>query len=187
MAIAATRPTLNAGAVLIDAGPSADPRGLVRLRDSLADLADVRGEAPFRRMTRQMLGVPYPGTLEPQLDRLALRTHFLDRRGRARALFDPRLVKQLAEFEHDDVLVPQWSLFGALGTAPLLMMRTQLTDQLRRDVFEHMMRRRRDAQTYVIEGQGSPALLDNADDFRPIADFVREVARWRKRFSNLAA
>jgi pimeloyl-ACP methyl ester carboxylesterase len=187
MALAATRPMLNAGTVLIDAGPAPDPRGLVRLRDSLADLADMRGEAPFRRMTRQMLGVGYPGTPEPQLDRLAPRTHFIDRRGRIRPLFDPRLLKLLSEFEHDDVLVPQWPLFGALGTAPLLLMRTQLTDQLRRDVFEQMMRRRRDAQAYVIDGQGSPALLDNPDDVRPIAEFTREVVRWRGRFSNAAA
>ena len=53
-----------------------------------------------------------------------------------------------------------------------MLMRTQLTEQLRRETFEEMMRRRRDAEGYVIEGQGSPALLDNADDVQPIADFV---------------
>jgi hypothetical protein len=53
------------------------------------------------------------------------------------------------------------------------MMRTQLTHQLRRETFEEMMRRRRDAEGYIIEHQGSPALLDNTDDVQPIADFIR--------------
>jgi hypothetical protein len=38
-----------------------------------------------------------------------------------------------------------------------------------------MMRRRRDAEAFVIESQGSPALLDNVDDVQPIVDFVRQV------------
>jgi len=71
--------------------------------------------------------------------------------------------------------VAQWQLFDALGSAPLMMMRTQLTQQLRRETFEEMMRRRRDAEAYVIENQGSPALLDTTDDVEPILDFVRKV------------
>ena len=63
-------------------------------------------------------------------------------------------------------------LFDALRPVPLLMMRTQLTHQLRRETFEEMMRRRRDAEGYIIEHQGSPALLDNGDDVHPITDFI---------------
>ena len=44
------------------------------------------------------------------------------------------------------------------------------------------MRRRRDAEGYVIEDQGSPALLDNADDVEPIAEFVRDLDKWRGAF-----
>jgi pimeloyl-ACP methyl ester carboxylesterase len=187
MALSAERPLLNAGTVLIDAGPVSDPRGLVRLRNNLGDIGTLRGETAFRRMSRQMLAMDYPGATEQQLDRLALRTHFLDRRGRVRGLFDPRLLAMLAGFEHDDVLVAQWPLFAGLGTAPLLLMRTHLTEQLRRETFEEMMRRRRDTEGYFIDGQGSPALLDNADDVRPIATFVRKVRLWRNRFSNAAA
>ena len=86
----------------------------------------------------------------------------------------------LDRFDLDDVLVAQWPLFDALGNAPLMLMRTQLTQQLRRETFEEMMRRRRDAEAFVIEGQGSPALLDNSDDVQPIADFVRQVLAERK-------
>lgn len=177
MALAAARPTLVAGTVLIDSGPVSDPRGLVRLRNNLRDLDGPRSEAGLRNMFRRMLSTDYPGLPDALLDGLATRTHYLDKRGRVRPLFDPHLVTMLDGFEHDDVLVAQWPLFGALGIAPLMMMRTQLTDQLRRDVFEEMMRRRRDADGYVIEAQASPALLNTMEDVEPIADFVRGLTK----------
>ena len=180
MALAAEAPTLMAGAIIIDAGPISDPRGLVRLRNNLKDL-DGRAVQGLRAMFRRMLGADYPGVPETLLDILATRTHYLDKHGRVRSLFDPHLVKMLEAFEHDDVLVAQWPLFNALGSMPLMMMRTQLTDQLRRDVFEEMMRRRRDSDGFVIEGQASPALLNTVEDVEPIADFFRAVVKRKSR------
>ena len=43
MALAASRPSLIAGCVLIDSGPVSDSRGLVRLRNTLNDLVGVHG------------------------------------------------------------------------------------------------------------------------------------------------
>lgn len=179
MALAADRPNLIAGTLLIDAGPVSDPRGLVRLRNNLKDLEGPRSEAGYRAMLRRMLAPDYPSAPEPLLEQLGGRTHFLDRRGRVRGLFDPHLIKMLEAFEHDDVLVPQWQYYDALRCAPLMLMRTQLTEQLRRETFDEMMRRRRDAEGYVIEGQGSPALLNTAEDVAPIAEFVRRIVKKR--------
>jgi pimeloyl-ACP methyl ester carboxylesterase len=175
MALAAERPALIAATVLIDAAPVSDPRGLVRLRTTLNELTGVRGEASLRPMLRRMTAADYPEAPEAMIDLLATRTHFVDKRGRLQPLFDPALIRLLEPFSLDDVLTAQWPLFDALATAPLLMMRTQMTQQLRRDTFEEMMRRRRDAEAFVIESQGSPALLDTLDDVQPIADFVREA------------
>ncbi len=175
MALAGQRPGLVAGTVLLDSGPLSDPRGLVRLRNNLRDLDGNRSEAGFRAMFRRMLAPDYPALPDAMLDMVAARTHYLDRRGKVRPLFDPYLVKMLERFEHDDILVPQWSLYNALSHAPLMLMRTQLTEQLRRESFEEMMRRRRDAEGYVLEGQGSPALLNTPEDVAPIAEFVRNI------------
>lgn len=180
MALAAQRPMLIAGAILIDAGPVSDPRGLVRLRNNLSDLEGLRSAAGLRAMFRRMLAAGYPGIPDATLDVLAARTHYLDRRGRVKALFDTHLVRILEDFEHDDVLVAQWPLFHALDDMPLMLMRTQLTDQLRRETFEEMLRRRRDAEGYIIEGQASPALLSTNDDVEPIADFVRQTLKRKK-------
>lgn len=180
MALGADRPSLLAGTILIDAGPVSDSRGLVRLRTTLNELTGVRGEASLRPMLRRMTAADYPEAPEPVLETLAVRTHFVDKRGRLQPLFDPALIRLLEPFGLDDVLVAQWQLFDALGPAPLMMMRTQLTHQLRRETFEEMMRRRRDAEAFVIESQGSPALLDNVDDVQPIVDFIRQIAGARK-------
>lgn len=180
MALAANRPGLVAGTVLIDAGPVSDPRGLVRLRTTLNELIGVRGEASLKPMLRRMTASDHPEAPDPVLELLTQRTHFVDRRGRLQPLFDPALIRLLEPFGLDDVLVAQWQLFDTLGTAPLMMMRTQLTHQLRRETFEEMMRRRRDAEAFVIEAQGSPALLDNVDDVQPIVDFARQVVGAKK-------
>jgi pimeloyl-ACP methyl ester carboxylesterase len=177
MALAPQRPRLIAGAILIDAGPVSDPRGLVRLRNNLGDLDGLRSAAGLRAMFRRMLAAGYPGIPDATLDILAARTHYLDKRGRVRTLFDPHLIKMLQNFEHDDVLMAQWPLFHALDGVPLMLMRTQLTDQLRRETFEEMLRQRPDAEGYIIEGQASPALLSTHDDVEPIAEFVREALK----------
>ncbi len=181
MALAADRPNLVVGTVLIDAGPVSDPHGLVRLRNNLKDLDGNRSEAGFRTMSRRMLAPDYPAATEGLLDVLIARSHFLDKRNRVRAMFDPHLLKMLEVFEHDDILVPQWQLYDALASAPLMLMRTQLTEQIRRETFEEMLRRRRDAEGYVIEGQGSPALLNTPEDVEPIADFVRKLLKRRSK------
>ncbi|MCF1742254.1 alpha/beta fold hydrolase [Paradevosia shaoguanensis] len=177
MALAARRPGLIAGSVLIDAGPLSDSRGLVRLRGNLQHIAGWRGEAVLRAGMRQILSRDYPGLTDPQLDALALRTHFIDKRGRAHALFDPHLLKMLDSFEADDVLVAQWPLFDALQHIPLMLFRSQLTDQLRRETFEAMTRRRPEAPALIINDEGSPALLNHPDEVRAIVAFVEKLGK----------
>jgi pimeloyl-ACP methyl ester carboxylesterase len=182
MMLAAARPRLIGASVLIDAGPVSDPRGLVRLRTNLKELEMLSGEATFRRIARQILSVDYPEASDDKLDAAAFRTHFIDKKGKVVPLFDKRLITLLDPFDLDDVLIAQWPLFKALSYAPALLMRSQFTEQLRRTVFEEMLVQRRDAEGFEIEVQGSPALLDTADDVRPIADFIRDVTKWRGGF-----
>jgi pimeloyl-ACP methyl ester carboxylesterase len=179
MALATLLPTAFAGTALLDAGPVSDARGLFRLRMTLNELTGVRGEKSLRPMLRRMVAADYPEAPAAVLDRLAMRTHYVER-GRLVPLFDPALIRQLEPFGLDDVLVAQWPLFDALGIAPLMLMRTQLTQQLRRETFEEMMRRRRDAEAFVIDMQGSPPLLDTEGDVQPIIDFVRRVSLARQ-------
>lgn len=177
MAFAAAHPLLVAGTVLLDAGPVTDPRGLVRLRHNFEHIEALRGAKAVSTGFRRILGGDYPGLPEAQLDALIGRSHYLDKRGRALPLYDPRLLAALAEINFDDVLVAQWPLFDALTCAPLMLLRTQLTDQLRRETFEEMARRRPDATALMIAGQGSPALFDQHEEIDAVADFVTGIGR----------
>ena len=171
MALAASHPLLIAGTVLLDAGPVTDSRGIVRLRSNLAHVEALRGKAVTAGF-RRILGGDYPGLPDDRLDALMGRSHVIDRRGRARPLYDPRLIEALASINFDDVLTAQWPLFDALTCAPLMLLRTQLTDQLRRETFEEMVRRRPDAVALTIAGQGSPALFDQREEIEAVAEFV---------------
>jgi pimeloyl-ACP methyl ester carboxylesterase len=172
MALATAHPLLVGGTILLDSGPVTDSRGIVRMRNNLAHVDALRGNRAVAAGFRRMLGGDYPGLGEAELDRLALRSHWFDKRGRARPLFDPQLVALLKDFSFDDVLVAQWPLYDALKCAPLMLLRTQLTDQLRRETFDEMVRRRPDAVALTIAGQGSPALFDQPAEIEAVADFV---------------
>lgn len=177
MLAAARHPTAVAGTVLIDAGPVTDSRGLVRTRTNFRHLTELRDAGAARAALHKILGTDYPGESVARLDALAERLYVPGPRGRLQGLFDSRLIEQLEQFEFDDVLEPQWQLFDALAHAPLMLVRTQLTDQVRRASFEEMVRRRPDAATLVISGQGSPALLDGAAERDALAAFLRDVCR----------
>lgn len=176
MVLAARHPLLVAGSVLLDSGPVTDSRGIVRLRNNLVHIEGLKGVKAVAAGFRRILGGDYPGLPDERLDALIGRTHMIDARGRARPLYDPRLITALSSINFDDVLAAQWPLFDALSCAPLLLLRTQLTDQLRRETFEEMVRRRPDATALTIAGQGSPALFDQREEIEAVADFVIRIA-----------
>lgn len=176
MALAAEHPLLIGGVVLLDSGPMVDSRGIVRLRNNLEHLAALRGADRVKDGFRRMLAGDYPDLGAESLDALAQRSHFIDKRGKARPLFDPRLLAPLQSIGVNDVLAPQWHLFDALKAVPLMILRTQLTDQLRRETFEEMVRRRPDAVALTIAGQGSPALFNQHEEIEAVLDFIRTIA-----------
>jgi hypothetical protein len=166
---------------LLDSGPVTDSRGIVRLRNNLAHVEALRGARTVTTGVRRMMSGDYPGHSDVELDALALRSHWFDKRGRARPLFDPRLIEQIKDISFDDILVAQWPLYEALGCAPLMLLRTQLTDQLRRETFDEMVRRRPDATAAAIAGQGSPALFDQQAEIEAVAAFVFRAGTTSRR------
>ncbi|HUV32474.1 MAG TPA: alpha/beta hydrolase [Devosiaceae bacterium] len=174
--LATSHPGMIAGAVLCDSGPVIDVRGLVRLRNNLDFLADIRGETGFLEAYRQILGVAYPLLPASGLDKVALRTHRVGKRGRIEPRFDPRIVRGLDGFENSDVMSPQWQMFDALGHVPLMIMHTELSDLLRIDVFDKMAQRRPGAIRIDIPNEGSPALLEGPSEAGSLAGFVSVVS-----------
>ena len=181
MALALERPTLIAGAILVDAGPVTAPESLIRLRGNMQSIAGFRGTAGLTAMLRRMLKADYPEVEDAQLDRLSARTHAITAAGRANPLFDPALIRRLVGFTHDDVLTPQWSFFDRLRNVPIMFIRSELTDQLPIPVLNEMVARRPDADGLAIDRQGSPPLLDRGSEVRAIAEFICRVAPQAER------
>ena len=175
MTLAALRPTLIAGTVLIDAAPATAPRSLIRLRSNIKAITASRGVAGLTIMLRRMLAADYPDLPPEELDRLAARGQLVDARGRAALLFDPALIRRIEAFEQDDVLLPQWQLFDLLVDRPLLIAASELTDQLPRELLAEMTQRAPVAAHLTIAGRGSPALLDRDPEVAAIAGFIRQV------------
>lgn len=181
MALAALQPGIISGAVLCDAGPIINARGLVRLRNNLAYLSKIRGKNAVRDSLRRILRVDYPNLGDGLLDQIGARTHQETAKARLEPQFDMRLAEQLNAFDNDDVLQANWHLFDALNKTPLLLLRTQHTDLLRAEVFQMMCKKRPDCLNYEIMGEGSPALLEGADELGVIADFVLHTCKWHKK------
>ncbi len=182
MALAASRSHLIGGAILIDCGPVTHTPGLVRLRDNYEMMAKLAERRQFLSIARQVAAKSYPGATRQTLDRLIARTHFELKNGQTGSLFDLALLKRLHRLQYDDVFEARWPFFELLADKPLMLIRTQLTDQLQRSTFERMAELRSDAIQLVAPGQGSPALLSGADEVGAIADFVEYASR-RARLS----
>lgn len=177
MTLSAQRPTLISGAVLIDAGPLADPRGLVRMRNNLQHICATRSKIDAQSAMRQIFMTDHPNLDDPELDRLAARCFYFDKRDKLHTLFDPTLIRRLQQYTVDDIFEAQWGLFDTLHASELMFIRGQLSDQLRRETLEQMETVRPDAISITVPGQGSPVLLDDSDEVGAIADFVTYVGK----------
>ncbi len=180
MALAGQHADLVAGVVLIDAAPVLHAPGLVRLRDNVEMMTRVRDLRQFQAISRQVFSVSNPGATNDELDRLTERTfHWKggSKRGRAVPRFDMALIRKLAHVQVDDIFAAQWPLFHMLEAAPMMLMRTQFSDQLPRSTFERMAAMRMDAVQVNITGQGSPALLHDADEIAALVAFMNHVAQ----------
>jgi len=173
MALSAKTPALIGAAVLCDAGALISAQGLVRMRNNLKFLAKIRNQEDALNAMRKILVAEYPSLGTGKLDSISGRTHqWNKKRRRLEPRFDWRLLERLDAFDNDDVLSSNWEMFDSLGQIPLLMMRTQNTDLLRADVYQRMLTRRPDAISLTVVGEGSPALLENAEEMGAIAEFI---------------
>jgi len=180
MALGASHSHLIGGAILIDCAPVTHTPGLVRLRDNYLLMNRLAERTQFLSIARQVTAKSYPGATRNELDNLIARTHFVRKNGRTSALFDPALLKRLQAMQFDDLFEARWPFFELLDDRPLMLIRTQFTDQIERDIFECMAQLRSDAIQLVIPGQGSPALLAGEDEVGAIVDFVAYASKQAK-------
>lgn len=176
MALASLQPTQILGSILVNAGPTPDPRAIVRMRLNNRHLERLKGEDAIAAL-RQITAVDFPTLPEAQLDRIAARVWRLDSKGRVNPLYDRRLIAQLENIAPDDSLETQWPYFDALAKLPMMFVRTSLTDRLGRTMLAEMRSRRPEATLVEVENEGSPALLAGKLEQGEIAGFLQAINR----------
>jgi len=177
MSLGGLNPNLICASILIDSAPVLYAPGIVRLRDNLSTLLALKNHKHFLIAAKKIFALSHPQARDEQIMQIIERAFFLSKSGRYRALFDKALLTKLNGIEISDVFEPQWPLFATLNNAPMMLLRTQLSDQLERSTFEYMGNLRSDAVQLAIEGQGSPALLSSDDEVGAIADFVEHSSK----------
>ncbi|MCF6326733.1 MAG: alpha/beta fold hydrolase [Devosiaceae bacterium] len=177
MALGGLNPNLICASILIDSAPVLYAPGIVRLRDNLSTLLPLKNHKHFLIAARKIFTQTHPQATDKQIIQIIDRAFFRSKSGRYHALFDKALLSKLDNIEISDVFEPQWPLFATLNNAPMMLLRTQLSDQLERSTFEYMGNLRSDAVQLAIEGQGSPALLSSDDEVGSIADFVQHSSK----------
>ncbi len=166
MAFASIQPTVVAGVVMNDIGPSFGA-GLGRIRQFIgsppypADLADA--EAIMRARFPHL-----PARDDDGWRRVAQTTFEPDGQGRMKPNWDPRVVSLMDAGDAPD----PWVLFRALRPLPLLVFRGSISDVLTPETLEAMARAHPGLIAVTVAGVGHTPALDEPDAEPALDDFL---------------
>ncbi|MFN3688253.1 alpha/beta fold hydrolase [Salinarimonas sp.] len=173
MALAATRPTLIAGAVLVDVGPVVQAKGLIRIRSALAKMPRPKGWEEAIEALRRLNDAQFPALDEAGWRKLAegiFREPGEGDKGSGLVpTYDPALVKTLEVLDLEQEPPALWPLFEALAHVPVLVVRGALSDVLSRETLTAMLARHPRIAAHEVPGQGHAPLLDGETAARIVA------------------
>jgi pimeloyl-ACP methyl ester carboxylesterase len=171
MLMAASRPTLLAGAVLNDIGPVIEAEGLARIKSYVGRLPAPRDFADGAAILRRLGGRQFPAFSDTDWLVQAQRTWKRADGGLALD-YDPKLSETLASFDPSEPLPTLWPQFDALSGVPVMVIRGANSDILSAATVAEMAARRPDLARLDVPDQGhAPALRDEAT-LRAIVAFV---------------
>lgn len=158
MGLAAARPGLVAAVMLNDIGPEVGGSGLDFVRGFIGGRhtqPDLDHAAEFLCRTLPWLSL----TTAEEWREFAALTFTRDPDGRWSANWDPAIARTL----DGRVLPDLWSLFGALGRVPLLLVRGGASDILSAETASRMRARRPDMAELVLPGIGHAPTLSEPE------------------------
>ncbi|SEB74844.1 Pimeloyl-ACP methyl ester carboxylesterase [Rhizobiales bacterium GAS188] len=178
MVLAAMRPTVIGGAVLVDIGPVIDGKGLARIKGYVGKLPAVRDLDEAAAMLQRIGAAQFPAWSDAQWQLMAERSFKRTASGLVPD-YDPALAATLAAIDLETKLPTLWPFFEALASAPLFAVRGETSDILSPATLAEMGRRHPACETLTIAGEGhapdvgSPLLAER------IAAFVASCDRPR--------
>lgn len=158
MALGAIHPSVIAGAVLNDVGPTIEGKGLARIRGYIGKLPAPRTMAEAGQLLKQMSDTQFPRYTEEQWLKLARGTWREDG-GRLTLKYDPQLMKTLEAIDLEMPLPDLWPLFEGLKPFPVLAIRGGNSDLLSGTTLDAMQRHHPRLKAITVPDQGhAPAI-----------------------------
>jgi pimeloyl-ACP methyl ester carboxylesterase len=176
MALAAMRPSMIAGAVLVDMGPVIDGKGLARIRGYVGKLPVVRDMEEAVALLRRIAGAQFPAWSDAQWKVMAERS-FRSTQSGLLPDYDPALAITLGTIDLEAPLPTLWPFFEALAHAPVLAVRGGNSDILSAETLVEMARRHPHCETLTVEGEGHVPDVGAPEVARRISDFIEQAER----------
>jgi pimeloyl-ACP methyl ester carboxylesterase len=158
--LAVGAPTLVAGVVLNDVGPTLDPKGIQNIVDYVRD---TRTQPNWKAAVRHLKDTfpDRPAMSDDGWLAIARATYQEQDDGTLHVDWDPNLVKPMLELGTETLDL--WPLFGALGDVPTVVIRGARSDVLSGETLAAMKERWPAMTTVTIDGVGhAPSLREPA-------------------------
>jgi pimeloyl-ACP methyl ester carboxylesterase len=172
MMLSAARPSLIRGAVLNDAGPVVEAKGLVRLRGYVGKIPTPRDYGEGAEILRRLSDAQFPAFGDGEWDAAARGTWNEDGRGKLTLAYDPAIARTLESIDPEAPLPSVWPFFEGLARVPLLVLRGEHSDILSAETLAAMAKGHPDLEQVVVSGQGHAPMLAGRDLVQRIRRFV---------------
>jgi pimeloyl-ACP methyl ester carboxylesterase len=153
MALAAIRPTVIAGDVLLDIGPVIEGKGLARIKGYVGKLPSVSNLEDATALLKRLGAAQFPVWSDVQWRQMAERSFHQTPSGLL-PNYDPALATVLGAINLEAPLPTLWPFFEALAHAPLLAIRGGNSDILSAATLTEMARRHPRCEILTAEGEG---------------------------------
>lgn len=171
MMLAAARPGLIRGAVLNDAGPVIEARGLVRIRNYLGRMPTPRDYREGAEILRRLSDAQFPAFGDREWEASARGTWNEDG-GKLTLAYDPRLGKTLDQLDPEAPLPSLWPFFEGLRRVPVMVLRGEHSDILSAQTVTRMAEAHPDLEHIHVPGQGHAPMLAGRDLLQRLRRFV---------------
>lgn len=175
MVLAAMRPTLLGAAVMNDAGPQIDGRGLVRIRNYVEKGRDFDNWSSAVAAMK-MIGQGHFPNWDDAMWAVQTRRIYSETGGRIIRRYDPALMKTLTAINLDNRLPTLWPQFKGLARIPLLVVRGANSDLLSQATLAKMQSLHPAMQSVSVPHQGHAPDLGTELLPRRIAAFLGDAA-----------
>lgn len=170
--IGLVRPEIVGGAILNDIGPVIEAQGLARIRSYVGKIPTPSTHTEGADLLRQMFGTQFPDETEASWLRFSQRSWTITN-GKAEPRYDRNLMKPLAEIDLEKPMPDLWPHFETLKSAPMLVIRGELSDLLSASTAAEMVARHPNARLHTAAKQGHAPLLEDEPTIGAILDFIR--------------